>query len=154
MQLLSPTIDRSECTAALSEENMGKNRFKNVLPGQLAPLLVCVGVSLWAFMLVCMYLCPCVCLCDVTWKLYTQKIFMWLWRAYPTFLTYLKKYELLIIISERLYIWLTSLALVIAASRRLHENLKEKKKKSYIFSVLAVSYVIICLPLYFSSDYS
>ena len=66
MQLLSPTIDRSECTAALSEENMGKNRFKNVLPGQLAAWLVCVGVSLWAFMLVCMYLCPCVCLCDVT----------------------------------------------------------------------------------------
>lgn len=32
VQLLSPTIDRSECTAALSEENMGKNRFKNVLP--------------------------------------------------------------------------------------------------------------------------
>lgn len=32
VQLLSPTIDRSECTSALSEENMGKNRFKNVLP--------------------------------------------------------------------------------------------------------------------------
>ncbi|XP_076441421.1 receptor-type tyrosine-protein phosphatase epsilon-like [Babylonia areolata] len=32
VQLLSPTIDRSECTAALSEDNMAKNRFKNVLP--------------------------------------------------------------------------------------------------------------------------
>ncbi|XP_025111001.1 receptor-type tyrosine-protein phosphatase kappa-like [Pomacea canaliculata] len=32
VQLLSPTIDRSECSAALMEENLGKNRFRNVLP--------------------------------------------------------------------------------------------------------------------------
>ena len=40
VQLLSPTIDRSECSAALSEENMSKNRFKNVLPGKMCTFVL------------------------------------------------------------------------------------------------------------------
>lgn len=32
LQQLSPTIEREECSAALQEENMAKNRFKNILP--------------------------------------------------------------------------------------------------------------------------
>ncbi|XP_012937090.1 receptor-type tyrosine-protein phosphatase T [Aplysia californica] len=32
LQLLSPTMEREECSAALMEENMAKNRFKNILP--------------------------------------------------------------------------------------------------------------------------
>ncbi|XP_059151900.1 receptor-type tyrosine-protein phosphatase T-like [Physella acuta] len=32
LQLLSPTIERDECSTAFQEENMAKNRFKNILP--------------------------------------------------------------------------------------------------------------------------
>ncbi|XP_041359713.1 receptor-type tyrosine-protein phosphatase kappa-like [Gigantopelta aegis] len=32
LQLLSPNIDRDECTAACAPENNGKNRFQNILP--------------------------------------------------------------------------------------------------------------------------
>ncbi|XP_046560348.1 receptor-type tyrosine-protein phosphatase kappa-like [Haliotis rubra] len=32
LQTLSPTVERSECSAAYAEENMNKNRFKNILP--------------------------------------------------------------------------------------------------------------------------
>lgn len=35
LQLLSPTIERDECSTAFQEENMAKNRFKNILPGKL-----------------------------------------------------------------------------------------------------------------------
>ena len=35
LQLLSPTMEREECSAALMEDNMAKNRFKNILPGNL-----------------------------------------------------------------------------------------------------------------------
>ncbi|XP_055884947.1 receptor-type tyrosine-protein phosphatase T-like isoform X2 [Biomphalaria glabrata] len=32
LQLLSPTIEREECSTAFQEQNMAKNRFKNILP--------------------------------------------------------------------------------------------------------------------------
>ncbi|XP_048255953.1 receptor-type tyrosine-protein phosphatase kappa-like isoform X1 [Haliotis rufescens] len=32
LQTLSPTVERSECSAAFAEDNMNKNRFKNILP--------------------------------------------------------------------------------------------------------------------------
>ena len=46
LQLLSRSIDREECKAALDSENMTKSRFRNILPGRLGLVLATLSKSL------------------------------------------------------------------------------------------------------------
>ena len=40
LRMLSPSVDRTECSSALLDENLSKNRIRNILPRTCSPISI------------------------------------------------------------------------------------------------------------------